>query len=422
MRTTDLLRPYLEDDALRSTNFFNGRLLTAEDLRREQAVRREWERRLGDAMGDGVAFGLAVEPALVADGQPPAVTVSAGAAVNREGHLVFLRHDVEVSLREGTGAVEPATGPPSAFGACGPTQNTVYVANAGVYLLAVRPLRMREGTARVSGLGNAGAPCAADALVDGVQFRMLQVPLTPEELSWGNLLRNRVGARFLWTRDEVPVRDPFGPGASAGVTAYDTLRPEALAPCDVPLALVHYQGGRIAYVDGWAVRRTLAGTPARPGWLVPEQRRWNEGAAAILHFQAHLDALWTPFAPQVRLRDHVERLPPAGIVPLGGSGASAAFDQARLFDGVTTRGPAYLEGALVGALLERAAWHPPIELASGEVIWLYFVRENGRAHDTAGTRPYLLFTSGHVPYQADARWDLGKWDYANYALAGAPVE
>src|SRR5687768_1196782 len=167
MRTTDLLKPYLEDDALRSTNFFNGRLLTAEDLRREQSVRREWERRLGDAMGDGIAFGLEVEATAVASGEPPTITVSAGAAINREGSMVCLQHDVEVSLREGTGSEAPA-GAPSAFGTCAPSQNTVYVANTGVYLIAVRPLRMREGTARVSGLGNAGAPCAADALVDGV--------------------------------------------------------------------------------------------------------------------------------------------------------------------------------------------------------------------------------------------------------------
>ena len=415
MRTTDLLKPYLEDDALRSTNFFNGRLLTAEDLRREQAVRREWERRLGDAIGDGIAFGLDVDRTDVADGEPPTVTVTAGAAINREGHMILLRHAVEVSLREGTGAIDAPTGPPSAFGACVPSQRTVYVANAGVYLLAVRPLRAREGTARVSGLGNAGAPCAADALVDGLQFRILQVPLTPAELLGGNLLRNRVGSQFLWTRDDVPVRDPFG--ASTAASPYDLLRPEPLAACDVPLALIHYQGRGVAYVDRWAVRRMLAGSPARAGWLLPERRRWNEGAAAILQFQDHLDALWTPFAPQVRLRDHFEKLPPAGVVPLGGSGATAGFDHPRLFDGLTTRGPAYVEGARVGSLLERAAWFPPIDVSSREVVWLYFVRENGRARDTgAGVRRYLIFTSGHVPYQADAHFDLAKFDYANYAL------
>jgi hypothetical protein len=415
MRTTDLLKPYLEDDALRATNFFNGRLLTAEDLRREQAVRREWERRLGDAMGDGIAFGLDVDPVVVADGEPPAVTVTAGAAINREGHMIFLHHAVEVSLREGTGATDTSAGPPSAFGACTPSQRTVYVANTGVYLLAVRPLRMREGTARVSGLGNAGAPCAADALVDGVQFRILQVPLAPAQLQAGNLLRNRVASDFLWRRDDVPVRDPFG--ASAAVSPYDRLRPEPLAACDVPLALFHYQGGRVAYVDGWAVRRMLTGSPARAGWLLPERRCWNEGSAAILQFQAHLDALWTPSAPQVRMKDHFEKLPPAGVVPLGGSGASAAFDYLRLFDGMTTRGPVYVEGARVGALLERAAWFPPIDVSSREVVWLYLVRENGRARDSgAGVRPYLIFTSGHVPYQADARFDLAKFNYANYAL------
>jgi hypothetical protein len=47
-------------DGVRFVNFFNGRLLTAEDLRREQDANVVLRDRLGTAVGDGVVRGLRV--------------------------------------------------------------------------------------------------------------------------------------------------------------------------------------------------------------------------------------------------------------------------------------------------------------------------------------------------------------------------
>jgi hypothetical protein len=52
------------------------------------------------------------------------------------------------------------------------------------------------------------------------------------------------------------------------------------------------------------------------------------------------------------------------------------------------------------------------------MIWVYHVRENAmKADGLSGprVRPYAIFTSGHVPYQGDARFDVAHWDYASFA-------
>ena len=48
---------------IRSVNFFNGRLLTGEDLSREQDANELARLRLGRAVGSGVAYGLEVAQA-----------------------------------------------------------------------------------------------------------------------------------------------------------------------------------------------------------------------------------------------------------------------------------------------------------------------------------------------------------------------
>ncbi len=59
MTRTQLDTPFL-DGGIRSTNFFNGRLLSREDLQREQDAERAVHERLGRALGTGIAYGLEV--------------------------------------------------------------------------------------------------------------------------------------------------------------------------------------------------------------------------------------------------------------------------------------------------------------------------------------------------------------------------
>jgi hypothetical protein len=89
---------------------------------------------------------------------------------------------------------------------------------------------------------------------------------------------------------------------------------------------------------------------------------------------------------------------------------------------MTYRGPAFINAARLEGLVRESLCYPPIDPGGDEMIWLYRVRENRMAIDfaTGGSkRPhsYLVFASGHLPYRADAQYDLAYWNYGNFALA-----
>src|SRR6266540_868481 len=112
--------PYL-DDGIRSTNFFNGRLLSGEDLTQERLARQALLAQLGRAAGDGVAYGLWVTSHVGGStGGAPAVTVGRGLAVNRLGQALELARDLDVSLvaPSAPGAQGLAGGNGIGFGAC----------------------------------------------------------------------------------------------------------------------------------------------------------------------------------------------------------------------------------------------------------------------------------------------------------------
>ena len=61
MKTAALSTPFLDSDlCVRSVHFFNGRLLTAEDMKKEQDAEAARLQRLGHVLGEGVAQGLSV--------------------------------------------------------------------------------------------------------------------------------------------------------------------------------------------------------------------------------------------------------------------------------------------------------------------------------------------------------------------------
>src|SRR5690348_8736111 len=100
----DLLKPIL-DNGIQSTNFFNGRLLMAEDLQTEQTAHRQQHQELGRAIGDGVVYGLVVQQVVSSPPPPqPAVSVSAGLAITRSGRAILLPTDQQVALVSSTGS------------------------------------------------------------------------------------------------------------------------------------------------------------------------------------------------------------------------------------------------------------------------------------------------------------------------------
>ena len=118
----------------------------------------------------------------------------------------------------------------------------------------------------------------------------------------------------------------------------------------------------------------------------------------------------------VKATEYLRYLPPIGFIPLG-TATSVGFDYLRFFADVTYREPVFIEGSRVEPLIRKGISYAPVDLSSGEMVWLYYVRENMESIDRSTTstpEPYMIFATGHIPWQGDALYDLERWDYSNY--------
>jgi hypothetical protein len=402
-------------------NFFNGRLLTGDDLSREQATQEELRRRLGRATGEGIAFGFEVEeqPALSSK-QKPVVTVSGGLAVTRSGIALQLDADLDVALYRDATTATAAAEPGNLFADCQLNAPGTYTAGAGVYLLTVGPDEEPEGRAPVNGLGNEDAICNVAQEAEALAFRLIRLSVPLALLDEKELLRNRVAYDCFGVKalTEVVV-DPFAPA----VTSYglvDTLRTQTLTDDEVPLGVFGWSiDDGIQFIDLWSVRRRLMHGSPEGDWasLVSDRRR-AEGEAMFLQFQAQIDDLVADPSQQfAAVGDAFERLPPIGILPIAG-GSRPGLDVTNFFAGLTTSGPRFVEGARLDRLVRSALALAPIMLETEQLIWLYEAHENRDSNvwTTAPGGPYVIFASGYVPYAADAQFDLSHFDYANFAL------
>lgn len=323
-----LLAPILQD-GIRSSNFFNGRLLSAEDLSLEQTASLGWRKRLGKAIGEGIAYGLEVaEASGESTKESPVVTIQPGLALNRSGQPLKLATKTNVVLVRPEEVDALSTGQ-SAFGDCKPLQPTVYIAGAGIYVFTIGPAKGTEGRAPVSGLRNETASCNVRYQIDGVQFRLIQLTFSAAELSKVNLLRSLAAQKCFGTDTlATSAGNPFG----APLTTYgalDDLRPDSLTPCEVPLALLYWTtSGGIEFIDLWSVRRRLIDPASAQRWgILAGDRRVGEAEAMFLQFQDQLDTLWrststggVPKADLIAADQYFVSLPPVGYLLSGTNG------------------------------------------------------------------------------------------------------
>jgi hypothetical protein len=404
-------------ESIRSVNFFNGRLLTGDDLKREQLAQHERLARLGEAAGDGVVYGLEVAAAAGTSPARPVVTVQAGLAVSRSGVALELPRPIALSIARdrATQGSEPG----GLFADCGPSAAGTYTAGAGVYVLVMGPAQKDEGRAQVSGLQDGVAPCNIAFSIEAIQFRLVRLAIPQADLTNENRLRNRVAYRMFGSSALTDVeRDPFGPIVGEW-GLLDQLRHGDLHDDEVPLATISWKAGvGIRFVDLWSVRRRVTRRAATADWpALTGERRAVEGEARFLQFQDQIrDRRHRARPEQVRATDIFERLPAVGLLPITAS--EAGFDVPTFFAGLKTRGPFFVPGPKLAALLRAALAFPPIDLSSGELIWLYTVRENldATVAQDALDRPYAVFSSGFLPYAGEPQYDLSRWDFANYAL------
>ncbi|HYW70946.1 MAG TPA: hypothetical protein VE961_07930 [Pyrinomonadaceae bacterium] len=412
-----LQQPVL-DGAIQSINFFNGRLLSARDLTVEQNANREASRRLGRAIGAGVAYGLEVSKASNFKKDSPAVSVEAGLAINPNGQTLSLSARTDVALVRSSNA----NGAAQIFGDCLPLQTGSYVSGAGVYLLTIAPAQSVEGRAITNGLQPGASSCSSDTLVSTVQFRLVQIDsaLTPAQMNDQAHLRNLVAYKCFGVDDTKDfVADPFAKEMKQW-GLLDGLRPNQLTDCEVPLAVLYWTDlDGLNFIDMWSVRRRLIEPAAGAPWpFFYADRRSAEAEAMFLQFQDQIKELQQNTNPAlVNARGYFSFLPPIGFLPIG-SGATAAFDYKVFFqDKIHRDDSVFIEGAQVCSLMRDALSYPPIDLNSQEMVWLYLIRENIQLFDLgAAKRPqqYVIFVNGHTQYRGNARYDLNRWNFGNY--------
>ena len=428
MNTDDLLQLQqpLKDGGIRSVNFFNGRLLTSKDLSREQEARHQADARLGLALGEGVAFGLEVSVDTTERPQTGAVVrIQAGLAINRAGQTLRLVQDTSVALQrqfDAGGSVACDCG----FNACDPLSGGTYVAGAGIYILTLAPSETNEGRAPSNGLDPLNARCATDAKVAALQFRLLSVNanlLAGLDMA-SDALRNEIAYRCFGSGVQADWFASLMTAMPRADDLLDALRKLGLSKLEVPLALLSFRGAsQISFIDNWAVRRPLHRPESGPLAGMVEARREAVGHAIFMQFQAQIADLASPLVlpAHVSAKSHFRHLPPVGVIPVPEETDATDAQATRFFEGLTYRSPAFINGARLEVLVRQSLSCPPIDTQSGEFVWLYRVRENRMVIDfnsvTPRPRSYLVFASGHLPYIADAQFDVAHWNYSNYALA-----
>lgn len=413
-----LLEPIL-DKGIRNTNFFNGRLLSGEDLAQEQDAIRQSRQWIGQGLGEGVAFGLEVAESVgVSTSALPVVTVRAGMAVNRRGQLLPMSDDIDLSLvrsAAGNGAAVAAM-----FTECEPPQAGVYVAGDGVYILTVAPASGRVGRAPVSGLGNIPATCNARYLVEGVQFRLIQVPVNAALLADAARVRNRLAYASFGVADTAAFGlNPFG----AVVSQYgliDRFRvDQILTDCEVPLAALYWTAATgIVFVDRWAVRRPLTPRSTSGRWpLLVDARRAAEAEAMFLQFEDHIDDIRAEGdVRSLAATDRFDFLPPIGFLPLTATDRLGAFDAQTFFRDRAARDVAFTDARLVRSLFHEALQHEPIALSDGQPVQLYLVFDNVQSVERGETDQLaIIFASGALPYRGVARFGYARWDLSRVA-------
>jgi hypothetical protein len=416
MHPTELLTTLT--GGIRNTHFFNGRLLTAEDLRVEQMANQQQHQQLGQAIGEGVVYGLEVAPAVASTAQRPAVRVTRGLALNRQGETVALPADVDVLLVREAQALATEAG---LFADCVQQQSQPAALEVGFYLLTVRPVSGFEGQAPMVGLSNPGVAtgCGSRHSVEGVKFCLMPLTLAPSttpsdlrdqivqlatqiEAQLGQLqflsgiaaeqLKRTIAMNISKLRNSA-AHLCFGTGTVAAFPtdpfaritddaspyqvygALDTLRAQGgLIVSDVPLASLYWTAHGVQFIDMWAVRRRLMQPLAEGFWpLHVGQRRLAEAEAIFLQFQQHiLDmVLHEDTLSSVTAINRFRYLPAAGYLPVG----TLRFNRDTFFATLDTE-RIEVDPAFLRLLVQQSWFLEPIDLATPPPLRLYEIPDN----------------------------------------------
>jgi hypothetical protein len=442
-----------------NTNFFNGRVLAAEDLTALQTANAQQRRQLGRSIGAGVACGLEVTLGSSSDPTVTVLHVTCGLALNRKGDAVALSTDVNVAITP-SAQVQSATN--GLFAVCTPPQ-TIVPTNLDCYILTISPASGLQGSAPMTSALSCGvaSTCASANVVEGVQFGLLPLgisttsnttplrtqalqlyaTLAPQFVTLAGLSGaaatalqaqiapnlsqfQNVMAHLCFGTDILQgfAANPFAAAANGNslYTSYgvlDDLRAQGyLTDCAVPLALVYWTPAGVQFVDMWSVRRPVTPAGLSSSWpLLLNERRRSESVAMLLQFQDQMQSILEEVSDltSVSADTYFAYLPTCGILPVTGDGITIVtgtpqtpgFDLEGYFGSHTSKDVATTDGDLLRHLFAAAMEYNPIPLAGTGEIQLYLIWENVQAINAGGTLQLaLLFATPALDHQGVARF------------------
>jgi hypothetical protein len=282
-------------------NYFDGKFLRADDLRREQLYLRRLVELSNQAGGNGVAYGYDVTL-----GSGDALAISPGLAVSAEGKVLLLPQDFSIGVqalidqsRQTTpNATTKAVTGSGAFSDCTVTAATgsgTVIDAIELYLITVGYAEALCGQEDVFGqLCQDACVTSTDRpyLVEGIVIRavplQLQTPLPVSKIvPFGqNHLRSRVASAYFVDERNRIASFISGSGLKADVWC---LGADAAAGSVVPIGVIARAGQSTVFLDAWIARRERIDTPARRYWQWRmAMRPWDVFLAQILQFQCQL--------------------------------------------------------------------------------------------------------------------------------------
>jgi hypothetical protein len=284
-------------------NYFDGKFLRADDLRREQSYLRQLVQYSNQGLGAGIVYGmdttldaqgrLMIGPGLAMDSDgrtlliPAAATLDIGALIDGTRRLVQPKQ-AATAMRAGSAEFAPCVDATSA-----PTDGTT--PGSSLYVICVGHAESLCGTEDVYGrLCEEACVTATDRpyLVEGVIVRAMPLMLgrtlvTSNAVPLNTIhLRSRIASAYF--EDERHYVEKL---ISRAGLALDTwcMGAEAASVGCVPLAVVARAGTSTIFLDAWTARRERIEAPARRYWAWRmAMRPWDVYLAQILQFQCQL--------------------------------------------------------------------------------------------------------------------------------------
>ncbi|RZL85255.1 MAG: hypothetical protein EOP32_00315 [Rhodococcus sp. (in: high G+C Gram-positive bacteria)] len=405
-----LQRAYLTGGVER-VSWWNGRVLTAEDMADLQRATDLSDLRLGRAMGPGVARGL-----LVTRRDRHSVDVAAGLAVDPEGETLELTAPVVVHLVR---PPEERPVPGADFGACSDHQLSITSAGTGAYLLTISSADGTRGSALGAPVrGAATSTCGPRYQVAGVQFRLVELDMDGLASAGGHDNTDLDVLATLGTTERHPrlrnviahvlldsvvraraLLDPFGRPASYTSSLGSLAFQGALSDCEVPLAMLTWTDDGIDFVDCWAVRRSPSSAPTVWPSSFAGARAGDTGLECLLQFVSHLGELVGPSGSEASLEAHklFRYVPSAVLLPLIGARGQRGVDLSVFMTGLDLRGGESMAAGRVWPMMNASLLSPVVDLDGGGVLRSYTVDE---AVAAGAGQPYVVLIADHLRHLA----------------------